>query len=121
MPTADLVNAVSATGMMSPAYSESGSLGPSAPVASSPFSALVVADDLTPFERERAAFHRALPDLLRTQPGKYVVVSGGRVVAVGESENETVRRFCREHPDADFYIGFVGDEPLAYQIRPASR
>ena len=99
---------------------ESGSL----PSIAMPFhsSSLGIAlDDLTPFERDREAFYRKLPELLRTHPGKYVVISGGQVAVIGESENETARRFFREHPDADFYIGFVGDEPPAYQIRPASR
>jgi hypothetical protein len=75
----------------------------------------------TPFELERAAFHRMLPDLRVRFPAKYVVISGGRVAGFGDSENEVAGNFFRDHPDTDAYVGFVGDEEPAYQIRPASR
>jgi len=79
------------------------------------------ADDQTPFEREKAAFHRKLPDLMKAHAGKYVAIHSGEVATYGESENDVARRFFRDHPDADVYIGFVGEQRPAYQIRPASR
>lgn len=75
----------------------------------------------TPFDQERAAFYRMLPDLRARFPEKYVVISGGQVAGLGDSENEVAGEFFREHPDIDAYVGFVGGERPAYQIRPASR
>jgi hypothetical protein len=119
----ELVNTVSTSEPLSQAagiavgavMGASGSRSPS-------FSLGVPADDLTPFERERAAFFLKLRELMTTHAGEYVVISGGQVAAHGTSENETARRFFHDHPDAaDVYIGFVGEQRPAYQIRPASR
>ena len=73
------------------------------------------------FEREKAAFHAKLSELKRKYLGQYVAIHNGQVAAYGESENDVARRFFREHPDADVYIGFVGEPQIASQIRPASR
>jgi len=79
------------------------------------------ADDQTPFERERATFYHKLPELMTTHAGKYVAISGGQFAGSGDSDSEVASRFFHEHPDADVYIGFVGEEPVARQISPASR
>ena len=84
-----------------------------------PFNILV--DELIPFEREKAAFHWRLPELKKGHLGQYVAIHNGEVAAYGESENDVARRFFHEHPTADVYIGFVGEQQPAYQIRPASR
>src|SRR5260370_19232192 len=88
---------------------------------SSGLSCGVPADDLTPFERERAAFFGKFTELMATHSGKYVAISDGRVAEVGASENETARRFFLEHPDAAVYIRFVGEQPPAHQSKSAFR
>ncbi len=47
---------------------------------------------LTKWERERAAFVRMHPDLLRTHEGLFVVIHEGRVVAQGADEAESLSR-----------------------------
>jgi uncharacterized protein DUF5678 len=78
-------------------------------------------DDLSRFERDRATFYERLPELAREYAGKYVAIYNGEIAAIGDSDTEAARRFYRDHPYADVYIGFVGEEPPAYQIRPSSR
>lgn len=95
------------------------SLSPAA-VMSGP-SSLGIADERTPFEREKAAFHARLPELKRKYFGQYVAIHNGQVAVYSDSENDVARRFFHEHPDEDVYIGFVGEPQTAYQIRPASR
>jgi hypothetical protein len=44
------------------------------------------------FERERAAFERLKPELLKQHPGKCVAVVGGQVVEVGEDKLQVIER-----------------------------
>lgn len=74
------------------------------------------ADEL--FESEKAAFMLLLPSLYLSHRGKFVAVHKGKVAAAGASEVEAARNFFREYGDTHVYIGFVGQEPPAYQIRP---
>jgi hypothetical protein len=78
-------------------------------------------DDVPSFARDRANFHRMRRDLMHEYAAKYVAIYNGKVAAVGDTDNETARKFFAEHPDADVYIGYVGEESPAYQIAPASR
>ena len=41
------------------------------------------ATDESPWQRERRAFERLLPSLLRTHPGQYVAVHNGTIIAIG--------------------------------------
>lgn len=70
------------------------------------------------FERERAAFLRMLPRLARQYSGRYVAVQNGHVVTDGNSDRETAEKFFALRGDSHVYIGFVGEEPPAYQISP---
>lgn len=79
-------------------------------------------DDVSPFERDRATFHRIRQDLIREHAGKYVAIYNGKIAAVRDSDNDAARAFFASHPHADHvYIGFAGEESLAFQITPASR
>lgn len=70
------------------------------------------------FESEKAAFMSLLPSLYLSHRGKFVAVHKGEVAASGASEIEAARSFFRKYGDTHVYIGFVGQEPPAYQIRP---
>ncbi|MBI2205527.1 MAG: hypothetical protein HYU41_16900 [Candidatus Rokubacteria bacterium] len=70
------------------------------------------------YERERNAF-RALPPEVRAQySGRWVAVHNGNVVASGISDTEAARQFLREFGDTHVFVGYIGEEPPAYQISP---
>ena len=49
------------------------------------------------YERESAAFHRMLPTLLQTRPGRFVAVYGGQVIDDDANEFALARRIERSH------------------------
>lgn len=72
------------------------------------------ADDLSPYEREKAAFLRKRP-YLRLYSGKFVAIHGGEVAVADKSRNETIRQFFAKYPaGTSVYIGFVGSKPVAH-------
>ena len=56
------------------------------------------------FERERAAFFRLLPELLKTHPGKVVAIHDERVVAVGDERRRVIDEATRLAGDVDLYV-----------------
>ena len=77
-----------------------------------------LADNQTPFEREKAAFHRRQREWSGTYAGRYVAIHSGDVAASGQSAQEAADIFFSKHGDTHVYIGFVGMEPPARQILP---
>lgn len=63
------------------------------------------------WERERAAFGRLEPRLRRRYLGRWVGISGGRVVAVGDDPEEVARRLFRRLGTEAFFVGRVGAPP----------
>lgn len=111
MVTMELINTPVSTGIMSPRDSDSGFMAPPAPPASDLFSARGIADDQTPFDRERAAFKRLLP-MLTKYSGHFVAIHNGQVVDFDMSRNVLVQRFFRKHGEgASLYVGFIGARP----------
>src|SRR5678815_291712 len=76
------------------------------------------ADDLTPFEREKAAFRRKRP-FLNQFTGKFVAIHNGQVAASGESMRVALGKFFSAHPaGTSVYVGFVGRTPVAHVSAP---
>ncbi len=70
---------------------------------------------LTKVERERRAFDRLLPELLRTHRGQYVAIHDERVVDSGTVRLELALRVQASVRD-DIYVGLITDVP-----HPAAR
>ncbi len=63
------------------------------------------------WERERAAFFRLLPSLLRSHAGEYVAVHDGRVVGSGPDQVEVALRAYEAHGYVPIFVGLVTDQP----------
>ncbi|MCU0702838.1 MAG: DUF5678 domain-containing protein [Fimbriiglobus sp.] len=75
-------------------------LGPLAPLP----------DTSDKFERERAAFFRLLPELLKTHRGKVVAIHNEQVIAVGDERRPVIDEATRIAGDVDLYVETVAEE-----------
>jgi hypothetical protein len=76
------------------------------------------ADDQSPFEREKAAFHLQLPKLQKYK-GQFVAIHGGQVVDADRNRNALVRRYFEKYgKGTGVYVGFVGIRPTARIATP---
>jgi hypothetical protein len=66
----------------------------------------------TKLERERRAFLRLLPDLLKTHKGKYVAVHEKRVVGEGDNLIDVAREAYGRYGYIPIYVDLVTDEPV---------
>ena len=84
-------------------------------IAEKIFEARIPAAPPTKFERERAAFHRLLPQLLTTHRGQYVAIHDERVVASGEDQMEVAVRVLKQVGSVPIYVHRVadGEEPVS--------
>jgi hypothetical protein len=73
------------------------------------------------WHRERRAFWRLLPELLKTHRGKYVAVHNGQVVESGDDEVALALRAYRQHGYVPIYVGLVTDEPPRVERIPTPR
>ena len=73
------------------------------------------------FEREQAAFHRLLPDLLTTHRGQYVAIHDGQVIAVGNSSVGVLTAAEKTHPGTLPLDCFVTDQPQPPERLPSIR
>lgn len=62
------------------------------------------------WERERSAFHRLLPNLLTTSPGRYVAIHEEAVVETGDSSVATAERAYARFGYIPIFIGLVSDQ-----------
>lgn len=68
------------------------------------------------FLREKAAFERLKPQLMKQYAGKCVAVVGGKVVEIGEDKMEVVRK-VREHlGPVPMYVQWVTAAPRRYHL-----
>ena len=65
----------------------------------------------TKFDRERQAFYRLLPELLRTLNGRYVAIHEEQVVDDGPTRLEVAMRVLHRIGNVDIYVGLVSDQP----------
>ena len=75
----------------------------------------------TGWERDRWAFHEALPSLFATHNGVYVAFYGGRLVAEGTDELEVARRVYESIGYVPIYVGLVSDRPVTPARMPRYR
>lgn len=62
------------------------------------------------FEREKTAFHRLLPELLKTHRGKVVAIHNERVIAAGDDRSEVIQQAFRTAGDVDLFVERVQTE-----------
>ena len=67
---------------------------------------------MTKFERERRAFYRLLPDLVRTHRGQYVAVHDERITDSGPDRFTVANRVLEKVGPADIYVGLALVEPV---------
>jgi hypothetical protein len=68
------------------------------------------------FERERVAFERMKPELLRTHRGKVVAIYQGQVVQVGTDIAETLDAVYNQFGYVPCYVQRVEETPHVYKI-----
>ena len=65
---------------------------------------------------EEQAFQRKRAQLQRRYKGEFVVMYHGRVVAHSQDDEELARRMFEKVGDEPFFIAYVDDTPLVYEI-----
>jgi hypothetical protein len=68
------------------------------------------------YERERRAFQRLLPDLLKTHRGKYVAVHDEKVVDSDEDEVALATRVWQRHGYVPIHVQRVTEQPELVRI-----
>ena len=62
------------------------------------------------WEREYRAFHRMLPELLNTNPGKFVAVHEERVIDSDSDEMALIARVLARLGNVDIHVGLVTEQ-----------
>jgi hypothetical protein len=68
------------------------------------------------FERERAAFQRLLPELLKTHRGEWVAVIDGQPVEFGQDFSSVIVPVRRRFGQRPVYVQEIAEEPRLYTI-----
>lgn len=68
------------------------------------------------FEREKAAFERLKPELLKQHLGKCVAVVGGQVVEVGEDKLQVIERVRERFGHVSMYVQWVTAQHRVYHF-----
>lgn len=68
------------------------------------------------FEREKLAFERLKPQLLRSHRGQYVVIRKERAVLFGTNKTELAKRAYEEFGYGPLYIGLVEEAPEVIHV-----
>jgi hypothetical protein len=72
--------------------------------------------DLEAFEREREAFERLKPELLRTHRGQWVAIYQGKVVEAGQDRSQVLDNFYGRFGYVPVYIQQVEEQPRVYKL-----
>jgi hypothetical protein len=75
----------------------------------------------TKWQRERIAFLRLKPELLKTHRGEYVAVHEGQVVDHGSDDVALALRFFAKYGNTPVHIGLVTEFPEATERIPHYR
>jgi hypothetical protein len=73
------------------------------------------------WEREKRAFRRLLPDLLKTHRGQYVAIHNEQVVGSGPDQFELARESYQRFGYVPIYVGLITDEPARPVRIPSPR
>lgn len=65
------------------------------------------------WQREQRTFHRLLPELLKTQKGRFVAIHEGRVVESGIDKIEVARRAYERFGYVPIFVSRVNEGPPA--------
>ncbi len=69
--------------------------------------------------RDRRAFFKMLPELLKTLRGKWVALYEEKVIEVGDSMQNVLLRFRERIPKGEVYIQLVDEKlPIAQMLSP---
>ena len=68
------------------------------------------------FQREKQAFERLKPELLKTHRGQYVVIREEKGVLFGNNKNELAKQAYSQFGYGPLYIGLVEEEPEVVHI-----
>ncbi|MEA1964493.1 MAG: dCTP deaminase [Candidatus Aerophobetes bacterium] len=71
---------------------------------------------LVTFQREKQAFERLKPELLKTHRGQYVVIREKKAVLFGHSKTELIKQAYSQFGYGPLYIGLVGQEQEVVHI-----
>jgi hypothetical protein len=72
--------------------------------------------DLEAFERERQAFERLKPELLRTHRGQWVAIYQGEVVEVGHDRSQVLDRVYDRFGYVPVYVQQVEERQRIYKL-----
>ncbi len=64
-----------------------------------------------PFQREKRAFQRLKPELMRTNRGQYVVIREEKPVLFGNNKTELAKQAYKQFGYGPLYIGLLEEEP----------
>jgi hypothetical protein len=67
-------------------------------------------------ERERAAFERLKPELLKTHPGKWVAIVDGELVDSDDDEDALVQRVYAKYGYRTIFVEEVRETPRIYDF-----
>jgi hypothetical protein len=73
------------------------------------------------WRKEREAFYRMLPELLKAHRDQFVAVHEERVVGEGAEPIELVKRAYAQFGYVPIYVGLVTDQPLPRVRVPSPR
>ena len=71
---------------------------------------------LDAFERERQAFERLKPELLRTHRGQWVAIHQGEVVEAGQDRSHVLDSVYDRFGYVPVYVQLVEEHPRVYQL-----
>lgn len=74
------------------------------------------AESLSGFEREKAAFERMKPELMKQYLGKCVAVVDGQVVEVGEDKIKVIEKVRERFGRVPMYVQWVTAQPRVYHF-----
>lgn len=69
------------------------------------------------FERERAAFFRLLPELLKTHPGKVVAIHNEQVIAVGDENVPVAMEAYKKVGYVALFVQRVLEKQPVYRLK----
>lgn len=67
-------------------------------------------------ERERTAFERLKPELLKTHPGKWVAIVDGQLVDSDDDEDALVQRVYAKYGHRTIFVEEVRETPRVYEF-----
>jgi len=70
----------------------------------------------TAFERERAAFHRLLPELLNSHRGEWVAIVDEQAVEFGPDFSSVIRRVRERFGQQPVYVQEILEKPRVYKV-----